>query len=143
MRLRPADRGAGLVGEVERLPSGPDGLVVLVQVAEGDGLVDLQQDPQVGQGRVGLGHGQRAFEQRQCIGHLPLHPGHDGEHVERPAHRPVVARLRRHYQRGLGDLASRLEIAADAVCARGQHQQPCTMPGRDPRRIQGIVQRGQ
>ena len=143
VRLNPADHRAGLVGEVQRLPGRADGLLVPVQVAQGDGLVDLQQHPQVGQGRVGLGHGQRPLEQRQRVGHLPLHPGHDRQHVQRPAHRPVVARLRGHLQRGGGDLAGFLRIAPVAVRACREHQQPRAVPVGDSRRIQGTLQRGQ
>jgi hypothetical protein len=63
--------------------------------------------------------------------------------MQRPAHRPAVIGLRRHLQRGRGDLAGLLEIATVAVRARGEHQQPRPVAGRDSRGLQGPVQRGQ
>ncbi len=105
MRLDLPEHRADLISEVERLAGRGQCLLVPVQVAQGDGQVDQEQHPQVGQRRVSLGDGQCPLEQRQRIGHLPLHPGHDRQHVQCPAHRPVVARLRRHRQRGRGDPA--------------------------------------
>ena len=143
VRLSQPDHRADLVREVQRLPGRGEGLLVPVEVAQRDGLVDLQQQPQVGQCRVALGHGQRPVEQRQRVGHLPLHRGHDGQHVQGPAHRPAVARLRCHLQRCGGDLAGLLDLAEVAVRARREHQQPGAVPGRDPRGGQGLIQRGQ
>ena len=74
VRLRQPDRRADLVGELPRLPGRGQGLLVPVEVAQRDGLVDLQQQPQVGQGRIGLGHGQRPVEQRQRVGHAAPAP---------------------------------------------------------------------
>ena len=124
-------------------PAAAKCLLVPVEIAQRDGLVDLQQQPQVGQGRIGLGHGQRPVEQRQRVGHAPLHRGHQRQHVQRPAHGPVVARLRRRRQRAGGDLARLLDLAEVAVRPRGEHEQPGAVPGRDPGRGQRPVQRGQ
>ena len=143
MRLSQPDRRADLVGEVPRLPGRGEGLLVPVETAQRDGLVELQQQPQVGQRRIGLGHGQRPVEQRQRVGQLPLHRGHQRQHVQRPAHGPVVARLRRRRERAGGDLAGLLDLAEVAVRPRGEHEQPGAVPGRDPGRSQRPVQRGQ
>ena len=105
VRLRPPHRRADLAGQLPGLPGRGQRLVVPVEVGQGDGLVDLQQQPQVGQPRVGLGHGQRPVEQRQRVRHVPLHPGHDRQHVQRPGHGPVVGGLGRRLERAGGDPA--------------------------------------
>ena len=143
VRLSQPDRRADLVREVPGLPGRGQGLLVPVEVAQRDGLVDLQQQPQVGQRRIGLGHGQRPVEQRQRVGHVSLHRGHERQHVQRPAHGPVVARLRRRRERAGGDLARLLDLAEVDVRPRGEHEQPGAVPGRDPGRSQRPVQRGQ
>ena len=89
------------------------------------------------------GHGQRPVEQRQRVGHVPLHPGHQRQHVQRPAHGPVVARLRRRRERTGGDPARLLDLAEVAVRPRGEHEQPGAVPGGDAGRGQRPVQRGQ
>ena len=60
------------VGEPLGLAGGGERPVVLVQVAERDGLVDLEQQTQVGQGGFGLGDGQGAVVEGQCVGDPPL-----------------------------------------------------------------------
>ena len=69
VRLSQPECRADLVGQVPRLPGHGQGLLVPVEIAQRDGLVDLQQQPQVGQRRIELGHGQRPVEQRQRVGH--------------------------------------------------------------------------
>ena len=143
VRLGPPHRRADLAGQLPGLPGRGQRLVVPVEVAEGDGLVDLQQQPQVGQPRIGLGHGQRPVEQRQRVGHVPLHAGHDRQHVQCPGHGPVVGRLRGRLERAGGDPARLLDLAEVQLRARGEHQQPGAVPGRDPGRGQRPVQGGQ
>src|SRR5262249_46454919 len=65
VRLGETYHVAGVVGLLAYLLGRADGVVVAVQVAERDRVVDLQQQPQVGQRGVALGHGERAVEQRQ------------------------------------------------------------------------------
>ena len=77
MRLRLPDRRADLIRQVPGLRGHSQRLIVSIQTAKGDGLVDLQQQPQVGEGRIGLGHGQRPVEQRQRVGLATTHPGQD------------------------------------------------------------------
>ena len=91
-------------GEVAGLLGRGEGLLVPVKITEGDGLVDLQQEPQVGERRVGRGHGEGAVEQRQRVGVLPLHGGDEDQHVQRPAHRPEITGILRGSQRGVGGL---------------------------------------
>src|SRR5436305_509871 len=79
--------------EVLGLPGRGEGLLVPVQIAQRDRLVDLEQQPKAGQGRVGLSDGQRPVEQRERLGHVALHRGDQAEHVQSPAHRPVVPGL--------------------------------------------------
>ena len=122
VRLSQPDHRANPVREVPGLPGCGEGLLVPVEAAQRDGLVDLQQQPQVGQCRIGLGHGQRPVEQRQRVSRLPLHCGHDGQHVQCPAHRPVVTSLRCRIERGRGDPAGGLDLAEDAVHPRGEHE---------------------
>ncbi len=119
-------------------PAAVKRLVVPVEVAQRDGLVDLQQQPQVGQPAVGLGHGQRPVEQRQRVRHVPLHPGHDRQHVQRPGHGPVVGRLGGRLERAGGHPAGLLDLAEVQVRPRGEHQQPGAVPGRDPGRGQRL-----
>jgi hypothetical protein len=45
-------RGPTRAGEVPGLFSGGEGLVILVEAAWRDGLIDLQQQVQIGQGRT-------------------------------------------------------------------------------------------
>ena len=115
VRLRQPDRGAGLIRQMPGLPGHGQRLLVPVELAQHDGLVDLQQQPQIGRRRIGLGHGQRLVEQRQRVGHLPLHGGHDRQHMQRPAHGPVVGCLRRGRERTSGDPASLLDLAEAEV----------------------------
>ena len=75
MRLRQPEGGADLVRELPRLSRYGQRLLIPVEIAQRNGLVDLQQQPQVGQGRIGLGHRQSPVEQRQRVGHVPLHRG--------------------------------------------------------------------
>ena len=131
MRLRHAERRADLLGELPGLPGRGQRLLVPVEIDERDGLVDLQQQPQIGQGRIGLGHGQRPVEQRQCVGRTPRYPVRDGQHVQRPAHGPVVARLRRCRERPVGDLPRLFDLPDIEVRPGRHHQQPGAMPGRD------------
>ena len=144
VRLRQPDHRAGLVGEVPGLPGRGEGLVVPVEVAQRDGLVDLQQQPQVGQRRVGLGHGQRPVEQRQRVGHL--RPALAVTRVSTCSAQPIAQLSPAsdgHRKRGRGDLAGLLDLAEVAVRPRREHEQPGAVPGRDPRRGQRPVQRGQ
>jgi len=56
------ERRADLAGEVPGLSGHGQRLLIPVEVAQRDGLVELQQQPQVGQRRVGLGDAQRPVE---------------------------------------------------------------------------------
>ena len=99
VRLSQPERRADLVRELPGLPGRGQRLLVPVEIAQRDGLVQLQQQPQVGQRGIGLGHGQRPVEQRQRLGHVPARRGHQRHHEQRPAHGPVVACLRRRRER--------------------------------------------
>ena len=70
VRLSQPDRRADLVGQVPGLPGRGQRLLVPVEVAQRDGLVDLQQQPQVGQRRIGLrsrpAPGRTAAARRPC-----------------------------------------------------------------------------
>ncbi len=143
VRLSQPDPRADPVCEVPRLPGRGEGLLVPVEPAQHNSLVDLQQQPQVGQCRIGLGHRQRPVEQRQRVSHLPLLGGHDGQHVQCPADRPVVTRLRCRHERRGGDPAGLLGLAEVAVHPCGEHEQPGAVPGRDLGGGQSAVQHGQ
>ena len=124
MRLTQPDSRADLVREVQRLPRYGHGLLVPVQVAQRDGLVDLQQEPQVRQPRIGPGYDQRPIGQRERLGQPALYRRHQRQYVQRPAHGPGVARLLRRRQRDAGDLAGGFDLAEAAMRPGGHHQQP-------------------
>ena len=140
MRLSEPERRADLAGELPCLPGRGEGLLVPVQVGQCNGLVDLQQQPQVGQRRIGLGHLQRPVIQRQRIRRMPASRGHERQHMQEPARGPVIARLRRRLQRGVRDPAGRFEFAEVAVCPRGEHEQPGPVPGRQARSGQRLAE---
>ncbi len=72
LRLGASDRQAGPVGEMLGLAGRGESPVVLVEVAQRDGLVDLQQQPQVGQRGLGLGDRQGPVVEGQCVRRPPL-----------------------------------------------------------------------
>ena len=63
--------------------------------------------------------------------------------MQRPAHDPAVAGIRRRRECVGGDLARLLDLAEVEAYPRAEHQQPGTVPGREAGSGQRPVQRGQ
>ena len=68
MRLSRPDYRAYLGGALADPAGGRERLVEPVEGTQHNGQVDLQQETQVSQGRVGLCHRQRPVEYRQYLG---------------------------------------------------------------------------
>ena len=133
VRLAEPDGRADLVGELPRALGGGERLVVPVEVEQRDGLVDLQQQPEVGQPRVGLGHGETPVVERQRVGQVAGSVGTQRQHVQRPARRPGVIDLLGRGERAAGLPVGRLQLAEVQIGARGQHQQSGAVLGRQGR----------
>ena len=72
----------------------------------------------------------------------PPHRGHQRQYEQRPAHGPVVARLRRHRERSRRRPRPAFSGSPKLlVRTRGEHEQPGAVPGGDPGRSQRPVQR--
>ena len=95
-------------------------------------LLSLQQQPQVGQGRIGLGHRQGTVEQRQRISHPALHHGHARSARAAPS---AVAQLSAA-SGGLGEARRRRRWPAFSTwprlrCVRAvSHEQPGPVAAR-------------
>ncbi len=143
VRLRQPHRRAHLVRLQPGLLGGGQRLVVAVEVAQRDRLVDQQQDAEVAQRRVGLGHRQGAVVERQRVRQVTADDRHGGQHVQRPAGRPGVAGLLGGGERLVRLPAGRLDVAEVEVGARGQHEQAAAVLGGDAGRVERLAQGGE
>ncbi len=133
VRLGQPDRRADLVGELPGPLRCGERLVVPVEVEERCGLVDLEQQPEVGQ-RQGRSRSRRdpARTAGSASAKSPRISGPERQHVQRPAGRPGVTDLRGRGERALGLPVGCLQIAQELVGARGEHEQPGAVLGREP-----------
>jgi hypothetical protein len=122
------------------------GLVVAIEIAQCDRLVDLQQQSEVGERGVVADHVERAVEQRQCRRDLAAHDRDDDQDVQRPPECPAVAGLLGRRQRLGGDLTGHADLTEIAVRPCLRNQQACAVGGGDAGqlerfgdRLQGLV----
>ena len=129
LRLGAPDHEARPAGKTLRLAGRGKSSLVLVEVTQCDRLVDLEQQPQVGQGGICLGDRERPVEQGERIGHSSLHHRFEDQHMERPADSPVIGGLGSLLEGSGRHLARHLHLAEVPVRAGDGHQQPSPVPG--------------